>query len=135
MPKTKQPKQRKVLVNKCRVCQGNFESTRKDAKTCSNGCRQALHKRDLAKRITTYGITTVGELKAGIVDVLPKMATHYGTDGQLWADFDWSPIPQRQKDLMELYARGEGISVDTLQRDFEQTIMAKIGIEIDQTRG
>ena len=131
MPKTKQ---RKVTLNKCPICQKTFESHRNDAKTCSVGCRQALHQQELAKRIISYGISTVGELKAGIVDVLPKMDTRYGSDGQRWVDFDWTPIPQKQKDLMELYALAEGISVDTLQRDFEQTIMERIGIEIDQDR-
>ena len=132
MPKTKQPKQRKVLVNKCRVCQGNFESTRKDAKTCSNGCRQALHQQELRKRLITYSITTPEELKAGIVEVLPKMATRYDSAGQLWVDFDWTTIPQRQKDLMELYAVAESISVDTLQRNFEQILLERMGVEIDQ---
>ena len=131
MPKTKQ---RKILVGKCRVCQGNFETTRPDSKTCSNNCRQKLHQQELAKRIRTYAITTPEELKAGIVEVLPKMATRYDSAGQLWVDFDWTPIPQRQKDLMELYAVAESISVDTLQRNFEQTIVENLGIEIDQTR-
>ena len=126
MPKTKQPKQRKVLVNKCRVCQGNFESTRKDAKTCSNGCRQALHQQELRKRLITYSITTREEFKEGMVEVLPKMATRYDSAGELWVDFDWTAIPQRQKDLMEAYALAEGISVDTLQRDFEQTILERM---------
>ena len=129
MPKIKN---RKVSLHKCRVCQKTFESHRSDSKTCSVRCRQVRHQWELAQRITTYGITTPEELKEGITDVLPKMTTRYGTDGQLWADFDWSPIPQRQKDLMEVYARAEGISLDTLQRDFEQTLMAKLGIEIDQ---
>ena len=133
MPKTKQQK-RQVLVGKCRVCQGNFETTRKDAKTCSNGCRQALHQRELLKRVRSYGITSSEELKAGIVQVLPKMVTRYDKSGQAWIDFDWTTIPLRQRDLMELYSAAEGITIDNLERDFEQTIMAKMGIEIDQTR-
>ena len=78
MPKTKLRKPRRVLLGKCRVCQGNFETTTKAAKTCSNACRQGLHRRELAKRLTTYAITTDEELKAGIVEVLPRMATRYG---------------------------------------------------------
>ena len=124
-------KGRKILIGKCRICQGNFETTTKAAKTCSNACRQALHRQELAKRLTSYAITTDEELKAGIVEVLPRMATRYGTDGQAWIDFDWTTIPQRQKDLMELYANAEGISVDTLQRDFEATLMSKLGVEVD----
>ena len=60
------------------------------------------------------------------------MATRYGSDGQAWIDFDWTAIPQRQKDLMELYAMAEGISVDTLQRDFEATLMERMGVTVDQ---
>ena len=119
-------KRRKVLVNKCRVCQGNFETTRKDSKTCGVNCRQKLYQRELAQRITTYAITTPEQLKAGIVEVLPKMATRYDSAGELWIDFDWTAIPQRQRDLMEIYARTEGITVDTLQRDFEQTILERM---------
>ena len=126
MVKTK----RKVLVGKCRVCQGNFETTRKDSKTCSNGCRQALHQQKLLKRVLSYGISTIGELKAGIVEVLPKMVSRYDKDGQLWIDFDWGLIPQRQKDLMEAYALAEGVSVDTLQQDFSKTILDNLGLEI-----
>ena len=131
MPRTKRPT-RQVLTGKCCVCQGNFETSRQDAKTCSNLCRQKLHRQELLRRLTSYAITTDEELKAGIVEVLPRMATRYGTDGQAWIDFDWTTIPQRQKDLMEVYALAEGISVDTLQRDFEQTLMAKLGVEVDQ---
>ena len=119
MPKVKRPN-RQALIGKCIICQGNFETTRRDAKTCSHRCREELHRRELLRRLTSYGITTVGELKVGITGVLPKMATRYGSDGQQWIDFDWTAIPQRQKDLMEAYALAEGISVDTLQRDFEQ---------------
>ena len=125
MPKIKQ-RNRKVMLNKCRVCQEVFESNRKDAKTCSVRCRQALHRQELLKRMTTYAITTPEELKAGIVEVLPKMATRYDSAGQLWVDFDWTMIPQRQKDLMEVYARAEAVSLDTLQRDFEQTILERM---------
>lgn len=125
-------KQRKILVGKCRVCQGNFETTRKDSKTCGVNCRQKLYQRELAKRIRSYSITTPEELKAGIVEVLPKMATRYDSAGQLWVDFDWTTIPQRQKDLMELYAVAESISVDTLQRNFEQILLERMGVEIDQ---
>ena len=133
MPKTKQRK-RKVTVNKCRVCQVVFESNRNDAKTCSVRCRQALHQQEVLKRITTYAITTPAELKAGIVEVLPKMTTRYDSAGQLWFDINWTMIPQRQKDLMELYALEEGISVDTLQQDFNQTILDFFRLQIDQTR-
>ena len=129
MPKTKK---RKVSLHKCQQCQKTFESNRSDSLTCSVRCRQVRHKQELAKRLRSYSITTREEFKEGIVEVLPRMATRYDSAGQLWADFDWSPIPQRQKDLMEIYAVAEGISVDTLQRDFEQTLMAKLGIEIDQ---
>ena len=125
MPKTKQ-RHRKIELNKCPICQKTFESNRNDAKTCSVGCRQALHQQELAKRITTYSITTPTEFKAGIVEVLPRLSTRYDSAGQLWVDFNWSPIPQRQKDLMEVYAVAEGVTVDTLQRDFEQTILERM---------
>ena len=119
-------KGRKVLVNKCRVCQGNFETTRRDSKTCGVNCRQKLYQQELAKRLRSYSITTREEFKEGMVEVLPRMATRYDSAGELWVDFNWTTIPQRQKDLMEVYARAEGISVDTLQRDFEQTLLERL---------
>ena len=119
-------KGRKVLVNKCRVCQGNFETTRRDSKTCGVNCRQKLYQQELAKRLRSYSITTREEFKEGMVEVLPRMATRYDSAGELWVDFNWTTIPQRQKDLMEVYARAEGISVDTLQRHFEQTLLERL---------
>ena len=119
-------KRRKVLVNKCRVCQGNFETTRRDSKTCGVNCRQKLHQQELAKRLRSYSITTQEEFKEGMVEVLPRMATRYDSAGELWVDFEWTAIPQRQKDLMEIYARAEGISLATLEWDFEQTILERL---------
>ena len=123
MPKTKK---RKVSLHKCQQCQKTFESNRSDSLTCSVRCRQVRHKQELAKRLRSYSITTRAEFKSGIVEVLPRMATRYDSAGELWVDFDWTAIPQRQKDLMEVYARAESISLDTLQRDFEQTILERM---------
>ena len=129
MPKTKQ-RNRKVSLHKCQQCQKTFESNRSDSKTCSVRCRQVRHQQELAKRVLSYGISTVGQLKAGIVDVLPKMVSRYDKDGQLWVDFDWTMIPQRQKDLMEAYALAESVSLDTLEDDFSKIILENLGLEI-----